>query len=144
MVHVEDLVRAALHIYEYKPKEKVIGEGYNAICDCGFQDEYIEFLCDNLGVKYVRIPVWWPMYKGVAKLAFALTRIQENRARKKGVRPRFESSMAGYIHHQYYFSNQKLRDLGFKFLYPDFKDGTLQTIRWYKDMGWLEDDIDIK
>ncbi len=142
MIHVMDLVRAALHIYEYKPKEKVIGEAFNVVCDEGFQDEFIEFLCENLGVKYVRIPVWWPMYKIVSKLAFVFSNFQEGRARKKGVRPRFEASMAGYIHHQYYFSNQKLKDLGFKFLYPDFKKGTLETIQWYKDQGWLEDDIE--
>jgi dihydroflavonol-4-reductase len=141
MVHVQDLVRAALHIYEYKPKEKTIGQAYNGIYDCGFQDEYIEFLCDSLGAKYVRIPVWWPMYKVVSKLAFVFSGIQEGRARKKKVRPRFEASMTGYVHHQYYFSNRKLKDLGFEFLYPDFKKGTLETIAWYKEMGWLEDDI---
>ncbi len=142
MVHVQDLVRAAVHIYEYNPKDKTLGQAYNAVCDEGYQDDFIEFLCDVLGVKYSRIPVWWPFYKLVAKFALAMTRVQENRARKKGVRPRFEASMAGYITHQYYFSNQKLKDLGFEFQYPDFKKGTLDTLNWYRDMQWLEDDID--
>lgn len=144
MVHVQDLVQIALFLYEYKPKEKVIGEAYNGICDCGFQDEYIEFLCEAMNVKYSRIPVWWPFYKAVAKLAMWVTARQENRARKKGVRPRFEASMAGYLNHQYYFSNQKIKNLGYKFIYPDFKKGVLETLQWYKEMGWLEDDIDAK
>ncbi|NVM27538.1 MAG: NAD(P)-dependent oxidoreductase [Candidatus Helarchaeota archaeon] len=141
MVHVQDLVRAATFLYEYKPKEKVIGEAYNAVCDEGFQDEYIEFLCDALNVKFARIPVWWPIYKAVSKLAFALTKFQEGRARKKKVRPKFEAAMAGYVKHQYYFNNQKLKDLGFKFLYPGFKKGTLETLQWYIDNGWIEEDI---
>lgn len=144
MVHVEDLVRIALHLYEYKPKEKVIGEAYNAVCDEGYQDEFIEFVCDILHVTYSRIPVWWPLYKMVAKFALWATKVQEGRARKKGVRPRFESSMAGYITHQYYFSNQKIKDLGYEFIYPDFKKGTMEVIQWYKEMGWLEHDIDAK
>ncbi|MHA1264706.1 MAG: NAD-dependent epimerase/dehydratase family protein [Candidatus Helarchaeota archaeon] len=141
MIHVMDLVRAALHIYEYQPKEQVIGEAFNVICDAGYQDEFIEFLCEALNVKYIRIPVWWPLYKLTAKLALAFAKIQESRARKKKVRPRFEASMAGYITHQYYFSNQKLKNLGFQFRYPDFKQGTLETLLWYREQGWLEDDI---
>ena len=141
MVHVEDLVRIGLHLYEYTPKSKVIGEAYNGVCDEGFQDEYIEFLNEALHAKYVRIPVWWPLYKLVAKLTLAMTKIQENRARKKKVRPRFESAMAGYITHQYYFSNQKIKDLGYKFLYPGFKKGTMETLQWYIDHDWIQEDI---
>ena len=51
--------------------------------------------------------------------------------------------MAGYITHQYYFSNQKIKDLGFQFEYPDFKKGTLEVIQWYREMGWIEDDIEV-
>lgn len=141
MVHVEDLVRAALHIYEYKPKEKVIGQAFNAVCDEGYQDEFIEFVCDIQGVKCNRLPVWWPIYSVVAKLALSFAKIQEGHARKKKVRPRFESAMTGYVTHQYYFSNKRLKDLGFEFLYPGWKKGTLATIEWYKEHGWLEDDI---
>ncbi|NVM55157.1 MAG: NAD(P)-dependent oxidoreductase [Candidatus Helarchaeota archaeon] len=142
MVHVEDLVRIALHIYEYKPKEKTIGEAYNGVCNQGFEDEFIEFICDVLNVRYVRIPTWWPFYKAVAKFALWMTKVQEKRARKKGVRPRFEAAMAGYITHQYYFSNQKIKDLGYGFLYPGWKKGVLETIVWYMEQGWLEDDIE--
>ncbi|NVM27534.1 MAG: NAD(P)-dependent oxidoreductase [Candidatus Helarchaeota archaeon] len=142
MVHVKDLARAALHIYEYQPKEKTIGEAYNLVCDEGFQDDFIEFCCETLNVGYKRIPIWWPMYIMGARMGMLFARIQERRARKRGLRPRFEASMAGYVHHQYYFSNQKIKDLGFKFEYEGWKKGTLETINWYREMGWLEDDIE--
>ncbi|MHA1383428.1 MAG: NAD-dependent epimerase/dehydratase family protein [Candidatus Helarchaeota archaeon] len=142
MVHVKDLVRAALHIYEYQPKEKTIGEAYNAVCDEGFQDEFIEFSCSVLGTPVYRIPVWWPLYKVGAKLAHAFSRGSEWLARKKKKRPRFEAAMVGYLTKQYYFSNQKLKDLGFEFEYPSFKKGTLEAIAWYKQNGWLQDDIE--
>lgn len=141
MVHVEDLIRIAIFLYEYTPKSKVIGEAYNAVCDEGFQDEYLEYLCEVLHVKYARIPVWWPIYKAVAKFTFRMTKIQENRARKMKVRPRFEAAMAGYITHQYYFSNQKIKDLGYKFLYPCFKKGTMDTLQWYITNDWIQEDI---
>ena len=140
-VHVEDLVSAAVFLYDYDPKSKIIGQAYNAVCDEGFQDELIEFICDILGIKYNRIPIWWPFYSIVVKMGYALSKFQENRARKKNVRPRFESAMTGYVTHQYYFSNQKLKDLGFKFKYQSWKKGHLETINWYKEHGWLEDDI---
>jgi len=141
MVHVEDLVRAALYIYEYQPKEQVLGQAFNAVCDEGFQDEFIEFVCEILGVKCNRIPIWWPFYKIVSRMALSLAKLQEGRARTKKVRPRFEAAMTGYVTHQYYFSNQKLKDLGFEFLYGGWRKGTLDTITWYKEHGWLEDDI---
>jgi dTDP-D-glucose 4,6-dehydratase len=45
--------------------------------------------------------------------------------------------MVGYLTHQYYFSNRKLKDLGFEFLYNDFKKGVSETIGWYKQNGWF-------
>ena len=45
--------------------------------------------------------------------------------------------MAGYITHQYYFSNQKIKDLGFHFEYADYRTGIYYTIKWYMDNGWL-------
>ncbi len=52
--------------------------------------------------------------------------------------------MIGYITHQYYFSNQKIKDLGFEFKYKDFEKGTSETINWYKRKGWFFTERDWK
>ncbi len=142
MIHVKDLVRAAVHIYEYELKEKTIGEAYNIVNDEGFQDEFIEFSCNVLGVDCHRIPVWWPIYTIGAKISHEISVFWENLARGRKHRPRFEAAMVGYLTKQYYFNNQKIKDLGFEFEYPGYKKGTLEAIAWYKEHGWLENDIE--
>ena len=79
MIHVEDLVRAALFLWD---KEEAIGEAFNVVGDNTTQQEWMEFMFQELGLQYTHIPVWWPVYKLAAKAAFAWAEWQENKARK--------------------------------------------------------------
>lgn len=135
MIHVEDLVRAAHFLWD---KEESIGESYNVVGDNTTQQEWMEYMFQELGIQYTHIPIWYPVYKLAAKIAFSWAQGQEDKAREYGVRPKFDLPMAGYINHQYFFSNNKIKSLGFKFKYGDPFKGTRQTIRWYIDHGWLE------
>ncbi len=134
MVHVEDLARAAILLAE---KKESIGEAYNICGDPALQEHFMEFCFKELGVPYMIVPVPWTFYIFVAKLLFKLSARKNKKAKKLGIRPKFDLPMAGYITHQYYFSNKKIKDLGFKFEYADFKKGCYHTIKWYIDNGWL-------
>lgn len=134
MVHVESLVEAALFLSQH---DEAIGQAYNVIDDALTEEEWMEFLYRELGITWTNIPVWWPFYKIFAKMLYNIEVRENAKARKWGTRPKFDLSMADYITHQYYFSNQKIKDLGFKFKYSPL-EGTRMTIRWYKDHGWLE------
>ena len=35
------------------------------------------------------------------------------------------------------YSNQKLKDAGYTFLFPDARTGLRQTVEWYKQSGWI-------
>jgi nucleoside-diphosphate-sugar epimerase len=134
MIHVETLVEAAWFLSQ---NDKSVGEAYNIIEDSLTQEEWMEFMYQVLGITYTHVPIWWPLYKFSAKLIRNFVEDQNKKARAWGLRPKIDLSMADYITHQYYFSNAKLKALGFKLKYNSY-DGTLQTIRWYKDHGWLE------
>ncbi|MCP4764289.1 MAG: NAD(P)-dependent oxidoreductase [archaeon] len=135
MIHVEDLVSAALFLYD---KDEAIGEAYNLVGDTTTEEEWMEFSFQELGLQYTHIPVWYKIYKIAAKIAFIWAESQEKRAKRFGVRPKFDLPMAGYIIHNYFFTNKKIKDLGFKFEYGNPFKGTRQTLRWYIDRGWLE------
>ena len=60
MIHVEDLVKAAIMLSE---NEESIGEAYNLVIDPCFQEDFMEFVADLLNVKYFNFPVWWQFYK---------------------------------------------------------------------------------
>ena len=134
MIHVEDLAKSAIFLAE---KEDAIGEIYNIVNDTPFQEKWLEDLYDTLGVSFTTVPVPWIFFKIMAKLAFSFLKRKEKKARKYGIRPKFDLPMVGYLTHQYYFSNKKIKDLGFEFKYNDYKKGTFETIKWYKEQGWL-------
>lgn len=134
-VHVIDLVKAALFVAE---KEEAVGQAYNVLSDCIPQPEFMEFLYKALGVPYLRVPVWWPLYKASAAWGLEIIKKLDAKARAKGLRPKVDVPMVEYITHQYWFGNQKLKDLGYKFLYQDPREGIWEYITWCKERGWLE------
>lgn len=135
LIHVEDLVRSAVFLAE---SDNSIGESYNLVIDVCFQEDFLEYLADLLNVDYFNFPVWWPVYKTFSKLLFWLNKRKDKKARKLNSRPPVDLSMAGYTTHQYLFSNKKIKDLGFKFKFPDYKSATKDTVEWYLKNKWLE------
>ncbi|TFF87872.1 MAG: hypothetical protein EU548_09650 [Promethearchaeota archaeon] len=67
---------------------------------------------------------------------------KKKKKKEKGDRPKFDLPMVKYLTHQYYFSNEKLKKLGFQFEYNNFRKGIYETIIWYKKHGWLPLDIE--
>jgi len=142
-IHVEDLVRAAIFVSK---KDEAIGEAYNVIHDITWQGEAMERIYEELALTWTYVPIFWPFYKLVSKIAFWIVKRKQKKAKKLGIRPLIDAPMAGYITHQYAFSNQKLKDLGYEFKYQTI-DGFSQTIRWYLDHGWFpteeEDSLEV-
>ncbi|MBD3350209.1 MAG: NAD-dependent epimerase/dehydratase family protein [Candidatus Lokiarchaeota archaeon] len=134
MVHVEDLVRAAAFLAN---NPKAYGEAFNVVGDSTTQEEWMECMFHELGISYWIVPMWWPIYIACARTLYKWAEGEAVRAKKRNSRPKFDLPMADYITHQYYFTNEKIKALGFKFKYNDHAAGTRQTIRWYIDHGWL-------
>ncbi len=140
MVHVEDLVRAALFLAE-APPEGVVGEAFNGVADCGFQDDFLEYLGQLLNIDILRIPIPAFLNNLVSKATFKLALSRTESVRKKGKRPKFDAPMAAYMVEQLHFSNEKLKRLGFTFKYPNVHSGGIkQTVDWYLENGWLEEE----
>ncbi|MHA1784508.1 MAG: NAD-dependent epimerase/dehydratase family protein [Candidatus Helarchaeota archaeon] len=135
VVHVEDLVDAAIFCFEH---DETIGEAYNVGCDPCTQDEFIEDLAIVSGVETVVIPVWYRIYGIAAKIADWWFRKEIIKAKKWGIRPLIDGPMLEYITHEYYFSNEKLKKLGFKYKYPTPQDVTFDAVKWYVDNGWFD------
>ena len=132
-VHVKDLTEAALHVHEHR--DETAGEAYNVTSDCIGQDELIDFLADALGVKKKRIPAPFWAYKLYTRLAMWSSHKLEKKARDKGTRPKVDASMTHYLSHNMWFSNQKIKDLGFDFTFQDPRKGLWDYITWAKGEG---------
>lgn len=134
LVHVDDLVRAAVFLAEKNEAENQV---YNVINDAPLQEQWIERLFFEAGATYSFIPCPWFMYKIASKIILWWMKKKAKKAKKLNTRPNFDVPMIEYLTHQYYFSNQKIKDLGFEFLYNDYVKGMHETFEWYKQNGWF-------
>ena len=136
-VHVEDIARFALFAAD---RDELIGEDFNVVDNSIIS--YHEFLHDIgllTGRKIRDIPLVSirALYPIMARAAAAWTWLQ----RRFGI-PRvrvFEIQSAEYISSSYWLSNRKTLSVGFKYNYPDVKEGLKDTIDWFRQMGWLTD-----
>ncbi|MFH1539548.1 MAG: NAD(P)-dependent oxidoreductase [bacterium] len=132
-VHVKDVANAAIFLANNK---KAVGEAYN-VSDCSNYTikEFVNHVCPLMGVKV--IPTFIPqdvLYVLGNQVADASRRI----ARFVGGRPLVEKDMVYYLKADYAFSNEKLRSLGYQFVYPDMFPGMDETIEWYRDNKYLQ------
>lgn len=134
-VHVYDLIRAAKFLAE---EGNSIGEAYNVLSNCISQTDALEFIAKSLGIeRIVILPMPWFFYKIFAALSLWTVKNMDKDARKRGLRPKIDVPMVEYITHQYWFSNQKIKKLGFKFIYEDPRRGLWDYIGYCKERGLL-------
>jgi len=127
-VHVKDVVGSALFL---AGKKEAIGESYNVADDSHYTtEELLLYAAELLDVKIskfhipalvINLMAWWSEWK--AKLG--------------GKKPVLERDAVKYLFHDYWLDNSKIKELGYKLVYPDIKEGLKETIRWYKDERWL-------
>lgn len=132
-VHVRDVCRAALHLAEH---QEAAGEAYN-MTDDGRMDAVAlaRLVADEMGTKAVvlppaPLPVVRKVLSGAARVAMAS-------ARRSGKRPVLEYDQVQYFGRDYLYSNDKLKSTGFRFDHPQPEPGLRETLRWYRDNGWL-------
>lgn len=132
-VHVKDVCEAAYFISQ---KESALGEAYILVDDQTLTVEEVPYVIGKeTHTKIFQIYV--PM--GVIQMVSLLgARWSETLAKIMGWKePKIEKDPLLYIAHNYYFHNKKIKELGYKFLYPDTKVGLIETISWYKKEGWI-------
>lgn len=136
-VHVRDVARAA---YFLAQQEEAIGEDYNLNDDSVIdQLEFLKTAGLLLGRKVRAVPLLY--LSAIEPLAILYIRMGEWLQKHFEVfeLPRiFEESSAHYVSNSYWISNEKIKRLGFRLEYPDFKVGLRDTIAWFIKVGWVE------
>lgn len=132
-VHVRDVCNAAFFVANHKD---AIGEAYNVIDNSKYtMREFAEFVCPLMGVKIMPIFIPRELFYNIGD---HLANLSKSVSRAIGTRPFIEKDMVYYLKAVYTFSNDKLRSLGYEFLYPDLLEGLRETIEWYRDNGYLD------
>ncbi len=132
-VHVRDVCAAAIHLASYPAAD---GEAYN-VSDDGRLDaiQLARIVADEMGSSAMILPpvpiaLVRKTLSGVARVAMA-------QARRSGKRPLLEYDQVQYFGKDYRYSNEKLKQTGFRFSWPDPEPGLRATLQWYREQGWL-------
>jgi nucleoside-diphosphate-sugar epimerase len=134
-IHVDDLCRMVVFLTEHRTES--VGETYNAVSDCIGQDELLSFVGDALGVPQIRLPTPSPLYTLLSRYAELHSQRIHRIAQSRGKRPKIDAPITQYLSNNMWYSNEKIRELGFEFTYRDPKHGLWQYITWCKEQGVL-------
>jgi nucleoside-diphosphate-sugar epimerase len=135
-VNIEDMAGFAVYIAD---KKFAIGEDYNVVDDSIVSyHEFMHYLGLLLGRRMYDIP--FLNMRRMQPLMIAAAKLWTELEERYGVRRIrvFEVGSATYMSSSYWISNRKTKDAGYKYRYPDVREGMRDTVDWFRRVGWLE------
>ncbi len=134
LVHVRDVCEAALFLAETRACD---GEAYNLNDDT--QMTVVEYMKHMGEVLRKPVTVLPPVPIRLMKAALIrLAALEAFVSRFLADRPRsLEADTINYLGVDITYSNQKLKDAGYEFRYPDARTGLRETVAWYRGSGWI-------
>lgn len=135
-VHVKDLARFAVYVSE---EDKYIGEDFNVVDSSVISyHEFLHYIALLTGRKITDIPllplsiVRSVMYGMAVGWGWLEKNLNISRVRI------LEVQSAPYIGSSYWISNSKSLITGYKYLYPDVREGLKDTVAWFRKAGWIK------
>jgi len=142
-VHAEDVARAAVYCLD---KERTENEIYNVADDTPLSfGEMISAHIEASGQDIMfKVPL--PSHNVLDRLRPFIDRDSTFRAlntilakiwTKPEIKLQLERGASSYLFQDTVFSNQKIKDAGFKLKHPDPRISLPAVIEWYKTRGWI-------
>ncbi len=122
-VRAEDVAAA---VYYLSFIDEAVGQAYNLAEDTHpALEEALMLASDAFGTKppATHLPLW--LVKTVARVDGAISA-------RKGRIPDLELDAVKYLYDDYIVDNSKLKALGYKMMYPDFRQSMKQMGEWYR------------
>lgn len=135
-VHARDVARAALHLAQHPDAHR---QAFNLSDDVPYRTVDFFRLMAEMHGRTLRLLPAVPL--GVVKAAMrAAATVVGPLAKAFGKKPPLEKDMATLFGWDFWVSNDKLRQTGFEFQYPDAAQGIHDTLIWFREAGWLPAD----
>lgn len=134
--HVEDIAGFPLFISE---DDRTIGEDYNVVDDSiiSYYD-FLQYIALLLGRRMRSLPL--VNLQRMRPLMIFAAETWQKLEEKFGV-PRirvFEAASATYMSSSYWISNRKSKAAGYRYRYPDVREGLRDLVDWFRRVGWLD------
>lgn len=121
-VRAEDVAGAVEHLSHL---DEAVGEAYNISDNSNpTLEEALTFASKAFGMKVPKIHL--PL--GIVKVA---ARLDGFFSKMKGRVPDLEYDAVNYLYEDYVVDNTKLKNTGYNFIYPDFRESMQQMGEWY-------------
>lgn len=134
-VHVRDVCRAALHLADRK---EAAGEAYNlsdgVIISTVEHARHVAQIMNRRFLLLPPVPVR-ALRAGLVQVARASQAVARRLKRKSPI----EADTISYLGHSFVYANDKLLSTGFRFEFPDPREGVRQTLAWYAREGWIDE-----
>ncbi|MFO1463824.1 MAG: NAD(P)-dependent oxidoreductase [bacterium] len=136
LVHARDVCAAALFL---APLEAARGEAYHLADDRPYSNvEFFRMVASLLNKPFAELPPLPPaLLRGLASIGATLENFFAKRIAHR--RPNLERDTLFMLGADFWYSNEKLKALGFRFQYPDSRPGIEETLQWYREQGLLPD-----
>ena len=151
-VHVVDVCRAADHVLR---DDAAVGKAFNVADDQPMTLEgFFQAIVEPFGIifqKRVRYYPWlwrafvrvllWLLPLGVKRLnqriMIGWCHLTETRNLVPALRPKVDRSWLNFVLYDQHYDTSRLRGLGWRPHYPDFRQGIRETIDWYLAHRWI-------
>jgi nucleoside-diphosphate-sugar epimerase len=129
-----DVCRSALFLAE---RPEAVAQAYNLADDVPYSTvDYFKMMAERLDKPFKALPsVPNRLVKGAALTAAVIENFFSQTLMKK--KPKLEKDTIFLLGGDFWYTNEKLKNLGFQFKYPDGRQGMQETIAWYREMGWF-------
>lgn len=152
LVHIQDIAGATSFLLG---REESIGQAYNVSDDSPMPSgELIEVILNSIGIETKRVlPTSDALISIAARIGSHMPRIFFTKITEllqkrwdkvviehelvPALKPRFDPGFTAFGRGDYYFSNAKLKSIGYELRYPDFRKGWFEAVRWYMDNNWI-------
>ena len=133
LVHADDVLGASLHLAEHGE----LGQAYNIVDDQEYRlRDVVQFVAAQVDSHVYMLPLGHRTYEALDALRRFVPAI-ERRYRERDEDPPLERDALFYLKGNYWLSNDRLRETGYTFAYPDYRIGVTETLEWYRQEGML-------
>lgn len=131
-IHVKDVAGAAVHVLD---ANKTSNEIFNVNDDSRYSTiEVMRIVAAAFNRPFMLLPpIPISPVRDIMRFIAGLDKLIAKKTGKKLTN--LEKDMLGFFGKDFVYTNDKLKGTGYKFLYPDPKQGILDTIKWYKEVG---------
>lgn len=152
LVHARDAARAALFLLEHpQPDGSVFNVAADEVATLG---EYMDQVLELAGMRrssfqlpfptrlmrtlapFINHPELTDVLNALLERIWSRLRVRHNLA-SDGMKPRLDLEALPYLTRDTVFDNSRLKALGFAYLFPDFRSGWDDTLRWHRANRWL-------